>query len=94
MYLAGGKLAVQGAAHEAVQTADLAMLQAPGPGIDSVVRKLRHLPRVETAAVFGDAVQIAGRDRSGIRAAVDALPENGLAWEECHRGWTMSSSTC
>jgi ABC-2 type transport system ATP-binding protein len=46
------------------------------------VRRLRHLPGVETAAVFGRSLRIAGMDRAALRAAIDSLGEDMLHWEE------------
>ncbi|HUB15254.1 MAG TPA: ABC transporter ATP-binding protein [Acetobacteraceae bacterium] len=82
VYLADGRLVVQGSAHEVVQAAGLVVFQATGPGIEAAVRQLRHRPGVETAAVFGDALRIAGRDRAALRAATESLPTNGLGWQE------------
>ncbi len=81
VYLAGGKLVVQGTAEEVVRDAGLTVFQATGPGVETVVRRLRHTPGVETAAVFGDALRIAGKDHAALRAAIDALPPPALAWE-------------
>jgi ABC-type multidrug transport system ATPase subunit len=82
VYLAGGKLVVQGTAEEVVRDAGLTVFQATGPGIEGMVRRLRRTPGVETAAVFGDALRIAGKDRAALRAAIDSLPEHVLTWQE------------
>ena len=82
VYLSGGRLVVQGTAQEVVQRAGLIVFQATGPRIEAAVRALRRLPGVETATVFGDALRVAGKDRAALRAALDSLPENGLAWQE------------
>jgi ABC-type multidrug transport system ATPase subunit len=82
VYLAGGKLVVQGTAEDVVRNAGLSVLQATGPGIETAVRRLRHTPGVETAAVFGDALRIAGKDHDALRAAIDALPPPALDWRE------------
>ncbi len=82
VYLAGGKLVVQGTAEEVVREAGLTVFQATGAGIEAIVRQLRRTPGVETAAVFGDALRIAGKDRAALRTATESLPENGLAWQE------------
>jgi ABC-type multidrug transport system ATPase subunit len=82
VYLAGGKLVVQGTAEEVVREAALTVFQATGPGIEAVVRRLRRTPGVETAAVFGDALRIAGKDRVALSAAIDSLPEPKLTWQE------------
>jgi ABC-type multidrug transport system ATPase subunit len=82
VYLAGGKLVVQGTAAEVVHNAHLTVFQATGPGIESIVRRMRHTPGVETAAVFGEALRIAGKDHDALRAAIDALPAPALNWQE------------
>jgi ABC-type multidrug transport system ATPase subunit len=82
VYLAGGRLVVQGTAAEVVRDAGLTVFQATGPGIEAIVRQLRHTPGVETAAVFGDALRIAGKDRAALRAAIDALPGKEQTWQE------------
>ena len=82
VYLAGGKLVVQGTAAEVVHDAHLTVFQATGSGIEAIVRRLRRTPGVETAAVFGDALRIAGKDHAALRAAIDALPAPALNWQE------------
>jgi ABC-type uncharacterized transport system ATPase subunit len=82
VYLAGGKLVVQGTAEEVVRDAGLTVFQATGPGIETIVRRLRHTPGVETAAVFGDALRIAGKDHAALRAAIDSLSEPSLNWQQ------------
>jgi ABC-type multidrug transport system ATPase subunit len=82
VYLAGGKLVVQGTAAEVVHDAHLTVFQATGPGIEAIVRRLRRTPGVETAAVFGEALRIAGKDHDALRAAIDALPPPALDWQE------------
>ena len=82
VYLAGGKLVVQGTAADVVREAGLVVFQAIGPGIEALVRRLRRTPGVETAAVFGDALRIAGRDRGTLRAAIETLPAPALPWQE------------
>jgi ABC-2 type transport system ATP-binding protein len=37
---------------------------------------------VETAAVFGQALRIAGLDRAALRAAIDRLDDPALSWQE------------
>jgi ABC-2 type transport system ATP-binding protein len=82
VYLAGGKLVVQGTAEEVVRDAALTVFQATGPGIETIVRRLRRTPGVETAAVFGDALRIAGKDRAALLAAIDTVPDPSLTWHE------------
>ena len=82
VYLAGGKLVVQGTAQEVVQRPASTVFQATGPGIEAAVRQLRRTPGVETAAVFGDALRIAGKDRAALACGDDSLPEPALDWQE------------
>ena len=79
VYLAGGRLVVQGTADEVVHAAHLVTFEATGDGIEQAVRQLRHLPGVETAAVFGRALRIAGMDRAALRAAIDSLGDDDAA---------------
>jgi hypothetical protein len=82
VYLSGGRLVVQGTADEVVRSAHLVTFEATGDGIERAVRRLRGVPGVETAAVFGRALRIAGMDRVALRTAIDGLDGAGLHWEE------------
>jgi ABC-type multidrug transport system ATPase subunit len=82
VYLSGGRLVVQGTAAEVVRSANLVTFEASGEGIERAVRRLRRLPGVETAAVFGRALRIAGTDRAALRLAIDTLGETELQWNE------------
>ncbi len=81
VYLAGGRLVVQGTAEDVVRGAHLVTFQATGPGIDQAVRRLRAIPGVENAAVFGNALRIAGTDRDALQQAI-ARVRDGLSWQE------------
>jgi ABC-type multidrug transport system ATPase subunit len=82
VYLAGGHLVVQGTAAEVVAAAHLVTFEATGPEIERVARALRGQPGVETAAVFGHALRVAGLDRSLLQAAIARLGERQLTWQE------------
>jgi ABC-type multidrug transport system ATPase subunit len=82
VYLAGGRLVVQGTAAQVVRAAKLVTFEATGEGIERIARRLRHLPGVETAAVFGRALRIAGTDHAALRLAIDSLGEAELEWHE------------
>jgi ABC-type multidrug transport system ATPase subunit len=77
-YLSAGKLVVQGSVSDVVQAAGLVVFEAIGPGIEAAARLLRGRPGVETAAVFGTALRVTGRDRAALRTALDRT----LQWEE------------
>jgi ABC-type multidrug transport system ATPase subunit len=82
VYLSGGRLVVQGTAAEVVRSANLVTFEAIGEAIEQAARKLRRMPGVETAAVFGRALRIAGMDRGALRNAIDRLGDSGLQWQE------------
>jgi len=77
-YLSAGRLVVQGSVSDVVQAAGLVVFEATGPGIEAAARRLRGRPGVETAAVFGTALRVTGRDRAALRTALDPA----LQWEE------------
>jgi ABC-2 type transport system ATP-binding protein len=82
VYLAGGRLVVQGTADEVVRGANLVTFEATGPDIEQAARRLRHVTGVENAAVFGRALRVAGMDRAALRHAIDTLGDDGLNWQE------------
>jgi ABC-type multidrug transport system ATPase subunit len=82
VYLAGGRLVVQGTADEVVQAAHLITFEATGPGIEQAARRMRHIAGVENAAVFGHALRVAGMDREALRRGIEGLGDDSLHWEE------------
>jgi ABC-type multidrug transport system ATPase subunit len=82
VYLADGRLVVQGTAEEVVRAANLVTFEATGSGIEQAARGLRHVAGVENAAVFGRSLRIAGMDREALRRAIDGLGDAALKWEE------------
>ena len=84
VYLAGGRLVVQGSAEEVVRGAKLVTFEATGPGIEQAARRLRHAPGVETAAVFGRALRLAGLERSVLQQAIAGLGDTDRSWDGLH----------
>lgn len=82
VYLADGRLVMQGTAAEVVRAAGLLAFEATGERIERAARRLRHFPGLETAAVFGNALRVAGTDRATLSAAIDGLHDGGLSWRE------------
>ncbi len=82
VYLAGGRLVVEGSTAEVVQSAGLVTFEAEGPALEQAARALRGLPGVEAAAVFGHALRLAGTDRGALQAAITRLAEPALSWRE------------
>jgi ABC-type multidrug transport system ATPase subunit len=81
VYLSDGKLVVQGTPDEVAQGSGLITFEATGPNLDAAARTLRLRPGVESAAVFGSAVHVAGLDREALEQAIRSL-DGGLAWQE------------
>jgi len=83
VYLSDGKIVVQGTPDEVAHGSGLVTYTATGVNGDVAVKKLRQLPGVESAAVFGSSIRIAGMDRAALEKAI-ASPEGGagLVWNE------------
>jgi ABC-type multidrug transport system ATPase subunit len=81
VYLAQGRIVVQGGAAAVVGGSGLVTFEATGESIDAVARQLRSAPGVEAAGVFGRALHIAGMDRAALQAAVRSAGD-GLEWRE------------
>jgi len=81
VYLAQGRIVVQGGAASVVAQSGLVTFEGTGEGVDRAAVALRRTPGVEAAAVFGRAVRVASLDREGLRRAIDSAG-GGLAWEE------------
>jgi ABC-type multidrug transport system ATPase subunit len=83
VYLAGGRLIVQGTAEEVVRDARLIVFEATGDALDPVARTLRRAPGVESAAIFGRALRVVGLDRAALLAAIEGLRGvPALSWDE------------
>ncbi|HEY4251242.1 MAG TPA: ABC transporter ATP-binding protein [Roseomonas sp.] len=80
VYLAGGRIVVQGSADEVVAQSGLITFEATGEGIDAAARRLRRVPGVDAAAVFGHVLHIAGTDRGRLEAATHS--DAALSWRE------------
>jgi ABC-type multidrug transport system ATPase subunit len=87
IYLSEGRIVAQGTPDAVVRESGLITFQATGPNLDLAARKLRAMPGVEAAAVFGQALHIAGLDRPALDRAMHA-PDTGdaLVWREVAPG--------
>jgi len=87
VYLSDGKIVVQGTPDEVAHGSGLVTYTATGKDGDVAARKLRQMPGVEAAAVFGEAVRVAGMDRAALEKAI-ASPEGGagMDWHEVTPG--------
>jgi ABC-type multidrug transport system ATPase subunit len=84
VYLSNGHIVAQGTPEDVRRGAHLITFEATGNGIEDAVRVLRHQPGVESAAVFGNALRIAGTDRAALLQAIARDP--ALAWREVEPG--------
>jgi ABC-2 type transport system ATP-binding protein len=80
VYLANGRIVVEGGADEVARRSGLITYEATGEGIDAAARALRRMAGVEAAAVFGHALHVAGTDREALDRATRSF--GGLEWRE------------
>jgi ABC-type multidrug transport system ATPase subunit len=80
VYLADGRIVVQGSAEEVVRRSALVTFETTGEGIDDVARRVRRMDGVEAAAVFGHALRVAGTDRERLHHALGAF--GAFDWHE------------
>jgi ABC-2 type transport system ATP-binding protein len=82
LYLANGHIVAQGAPDQVVHSSGIVAYEATGSEVDQAARRLRQLPGVEAAAVFGRSVHIAGTDRLALERAVADFGKDDLTWHE------------
>jgi ABC-2 type transport system ATP-binding protein len=80
VYLSDGQIVVQGTPDAVAKNSGLITFEATGPDLDAAARKLRALPGVEAAAVFGTALRIAGANRAALERATQS--DSTLEWHE------------
>ncbi len=81
VYLAQGRIVVQGGASSVVKQSGLVTFEGTGDGVDRAAVALRHTAGVEAAAVFGRALRVASLDREALKHAIETNGA-GLASEE------------
>ncbi len=82
VYLAQGRIVVQGGADDISRHSGLITYEATGADIDAAARSLRRTPGVEAAAVFGRALHVAGTDRAALESAIGSADYGALSWRE------------
>src|SRR5712692_7310239 len=82
VYLAQGRIVVQGSADEVSRQSGLITYEATGADVDDAARSLRRMSGVEAAAVFGRALHVAGTDRVALEAAIRRADYAALSWRE------------
>ena len=81
VYLANGHIVVQGDAGDVSRRSGLITFEVIGTDIDDAARRLRRMPGVEAAAVFGRALHVAGTDRAALEGAIRAADGDGADGE-------------
>jgi len=82
VYLADGRIVVQGSGEDVSHHSGLITFEATGENIDAAARSLRRMPGIEASAVFGRALHVAGTDRAALENAIYAAQNGALAWRE------------
>jgi ABC-2 type transport system ATP-binding protein len=82
VYLAQGRIVVQGGADEVSRHSGLITYEATGPDADAAARSLRRMPGIEAAAVFGRALHVAGTHRAALECAIRRPEYAALTWRE------------
>ncbi len=80
VYMASGRLIVQGQAHELVARSGLSAYEASGPGLTGLVRRARGMAGVESATIIGGALRAVGTDEALLAAAAAGLAAPGVIW--------------
>ena len=81
VYLAQGRIVVQGGAASVVAHSGLVTFEGTGEDVDRAAVALCHTHGVEAAAVFGRTLRVASLDRDALRRAIETQGA-GLAWAE------------
>ena len=81
VYLANGRIVVQGSADQVSRRSGLITFEASGADVDEAARTLRRKHGVEAAAVFGRALHVAGSDRAALTSALHSIGGD-LKWQE------------
>ena len=82
VYLSDGHIVTQGAPDEVARNSGLVTYEASGEEVDEAARRLRQMPGVEAAAVFGRSVHVAGTDRAALERAIADFADPSLTWRE------------
>ena len=82
VYLAGGKIVVEGPAETVVRDARLVVFEATGDDIGKLVHIARQTPGIESATVIGKALRVVGTERAATEVAIGKLGAPGVTWHD------------
>jgi len=80
VYLAEGRLIVQGSVDDVVRDARLVVFETSGDALEAMARRLRGAPGVESAAIFGRDLRVVGMDRALLERTLSGV--GGADWRE------------
>jgi len=81
-YILQGRLLVHGSVEEVVRTAGISAWRVVGPRTGQLMPRIKTLPGVETAALFGSELHVSGVNAALIERSLDELKgEEGIAIE-------------
>jgi ABC-2 type transport system ATP-binding protein len=80
-YILYGKLLAFGTSEEVVAQAHLTTWSVTGPELLELAEKLRGLPGVQQAVMFGTALHVSGDDAAALEKAIAPLRTPGHRWE-------------
>jgi len=76
-YLSFGRLLVHGTVDEVIRSAAIGAWRIDGPDAESLAARVRSLPGVETATLFGAELHVTGSDIALVERSLDELSEKG-----------------
>jgi ABC-type multidrug transport system ATPase subunit len=82
LYLANGRIVVQGTADELVHSCGLVAYEATCEDVDGAARQLRGAAGVEAAAVMGHVLHVVGTDRAVLEHAIHKFDGGASIWLE------------
>jgi len=80
VYLAHGRLIVEGQVGEIIASTGLVTFRARGTGVRALAPTLKTLPGVEHVAFFGAALHVSGSDAQALQQALTGF-QDGVSWE-------------
>jgi ABC-2 type transport system ATP-binding protein len=78
-YISQGRLLVHGTVEEVVRSAGISAWRVTGPGIGRLMPRIKKLPGVEMAAIFGSELHVSGVDAALIERSLEGIKgEDGV----------------
>lgn len=76
-YLSLGRLLVHGTVDEVIHSTGIAAWRVGGPGAERLAPRIRSLPGIETATLFGTELHVTGSDIDLVESSLDEIREEG-----------------